>query len=627
MAPEALIDPDVTAEGASAHDAPTGHVADYALIGDLETAALVDRTGSIDWLCWPRFDSDACFAALLGDRRHGYWRIVPQSPFTVTRRYRPGTLVLETVFATDEGRVRLTDFMPPRGDISHVARIVEVLEGRVPMRMDLVLRFGYGLTIPWVSRVEDGALRAIAGPSMAVLRTPVETRGEAFTTVAEFEATVGQPVPFVLTHQASHLPIPEPLNAPEALAQTETFWRDWLAVGRVESRYAEAVERSLITLKALTFAPTGGLVAAPTTSLPERIGGVRNWDYRYCWIRDSTLVLLALMNAGHYEEAGAWRDWLQRAVAGDPDDMQIMYGIGGERRLTEWVADWLPGYRDSAPVRIGNAAHRQFQLDVYGELMDTFHQARRGGLEPLDAAWSLQLVLIDHVAKVWREPDEGIWEVRGPPRSFTYSKVMAWVAVDRAIKGAELFSLKAPLDRLRALRDEIRDDIWAHGYDAGRNTFIRAYDDPGLDASLLLLGLVGFVDPLDPAYIGTVEAVERELFVDGYVARYRSEAAEDGLPPGEGVFLACSFWLADAYALIGREDDARALFERLLAIRNDIGLLSEEYDVGADLLVGNFPQAFSHIGLINTAANLAHARKPIEQRLEGCRSTGEETRR
>jgi GH15 family glucan-1,4-alpha-glucosidase len=449
---------------------------------------------------------------------------------------------------------------------------------------------------------------------MATLRTPVKTRGEDLTTVAEFTTAPRKTTPFVLTHQASHLPPPKAKRPRAALKRTETFWRDWLAAGEPDGPYHDAVCRSLITLKALTHGPTGGVIAAPTTSLPEAIGGVRNWDYRFCWIRDSTLVLLALMNAGHYDEAAAWRDWLQRAVAGDPNAMQIMYGIGGERRLTEWVAHWLPGYRASAPVRIGNAAHEQFQLDVYGELMDTFHQARKGGLKPLDAAWDLQLILVDHVAKVWREPDEGIWEVRGPRRHFTYSKVMAWVAIDRAMRGVKWSHLPADMEKLTALAEEIKADVWANGYDAERNTFKRAYDDPGLDASLLLLAQVGFVEPTDPAFVGTVEAIEKELLENGFVQRYRTENTNDGLPPGEGAFLACSFWLADAYAMIGREADAKALFERLLAIRNDVGLLSEEYDAQRGLLVGNFPQAFSHIGLINTAANLTHARKPIEQR-------------
>jgi len=593
---------------------PRSQIADYGLIGDCETAALVDRNGSIDWLCWPRFDSDACFAALLGDESNGAWKISPAGAFTASRKYRDGTLILETVFETAEGAVALIDFMPPRGDASHIVRIIEGRRGKVSMRMDLILRFGYGLTIPWVSRLDDGALRAIAGPSMAVLRTPVHTKGEHMRTVAEFDVAEGEQLPFVLSHSASHLPLPEPFDANEALAATETFWREWLARSKVEGEHAEAVQRSLIVLKAMTYAPTGGLVAAPTTSLPEQFGGERNWDYRFCWIRDSTLTLLSMMNSGYYEEASEWLGWLQRAVAGDPAAMQIMYGIGGERRLTEWTADWLPGHEHSAPVRVGNAAHEQFQLDVYGELMDTFHQARRGGLHPPSSVWELQLALVDHVAKVWNEPDEGIWEVRGPRQRFTYSRVMAWVAVDRAIKSAEMFDLKGPVEAWRALCDQIRADVMAHGFDASRNTFVQAYEGKALDASLLLLGQVGFLAADDSRFIGTVEAIEKELLVGGFVQRYPTEKTNDGLPPGEGVFLACSFWLADAYALIGRDDDARDMFERLLALRNDLGLLAEEYDPIAKRFAGNFPQAFSHIGLVNTAANLAPSHKPNDQR-------------
>ncbi len=589
-------------------------IGDYAMIGDCETAALVDRDGSINWLCWPRFDSDACFAALLGDRSNGYWQIAPVGAYRASRQYRPGTLVLETVFETDEGSVALIDFMPPRGEVSHVVRLVEGRSGQVAMRMELVLRFGYGLNMPWVKRLDDGGLSAVVGPDMIILRTPITTEGEHMTTVAEFTTQPGEIMPFVLSHRASHQPPPAPIDPRAALDQTERTWRDWVGKSAIDSPYAEAINRSLITLKALTFAPTGGLVAAPTTSLPEQFGGERNWDYRFCWIRDSTLTLLAMMNAGYYEEAAAWRDWLQRAVAGDPAEMQIMYGIGGERRLTEWEADWLAGHENSKPVRIGNAAHKQFQLDVYGELMDTFHQARIGGLQTTTAAWDLQRALIDHVAKVWDEPDEGIWEVRGPRRRFTYSRVMAWVAVDRAIKGVEAYQLSGPVEDWRALRDTIREDIWAHGHDRALGRFKAAYDDPTLDASLLLLAQVGFVDAKDPAYVTTVEAVERELLVGGFVQRYQTNEAKDGLPPGEGAFLACSFWLADAYAMIGRTADAHALFERLLSIRNDVGLLAEEYDAAAGRFAGNFPQAFSHIGLINTASNLTHATKPNEQR-------------
>jgi GH15 family glucan-1,4-alpha-glucosidase len=601
----------VAEAGATAPHSPIG---DYGLIGDCETAALVGRDGSIDWLCWPRFDSDACFAAMLGDPSNGRWRIAPAAASTTSRRYRPGSLILETRFETEDGAVTLIDFMPPRGAASDVVRLVRGDSGSVAMRLEMVVRFGYGRTVPWVTHMQDGRLRAVAGPDMVVLQSPVRTHGEDLTTVADFTVEAGQTVPFVLSYQASHLEPPKPIDPLAALAQTEAFWRDWLSRWSGDGPYAEAVERSLITLKALTYAPTGGIVAAPTTSLPEQFGGERNWDYRFCWIRDSTLTLLALMNAGYFEEASAWRDWLLRAVAGAPAQMQIMYGIDGARRLSEWCADWLPGHAGSSPVRIGNAAHTQFQLDVYGELMDTLHQARQGGLEQVEAGWDLQLALIDHVSRIWAEPDEGIWEVRGPRRCFTFSRVMAWVAMDRAVKDAEAYGLEAPLQAWRATRDAIAADVWAKSYDKARNTFTRAYDDPGMDASLLLLPQVGFVEPDHPAFAGTVEAVERELLVDGFVLRYRTDRVEDGLPPGEGAFLACSFWLADAYSMIGRRDDAVALFDRLLSVRNDLGLLAEEYDVAGRRLAGNFPQAFSHVGLINTAANLTRTAKPAQQR-------------
>jgi GH15 family glucan-1,4-alpha-glucosidase len=588
-------------------------IADYALIGDCETAALVSREGSIDWLCWPRFDSDACFAALLGDSGNGYWRIAPTAPFTASRRYRPGTLILETLFETAEGVVALVDFMPPRGEISKIVRLVEGRSGTVDLRMELVLRFGYGRTVPWVSKIQGG-LSAVAGPDKVILRTPVETRGEGMTTVADITVAAGARTPFVLSHQASHLPVLEGRDPAKALGETESFWREWIDRCQVAGPFTDAVHRSLITLKAMTHAPTGGLVAAPTTSLPEQFGGERNWDYRYCWIRDSTLTLLAMMNCGYFDEAVAWRDWLHRAVAGDPAEMQIMYGLGGERRLMEWTVDWLAGHQGSKPVRVGNAAHGQFQLDVFGELMDTFYQARVGGLESPAGLWDLQCALVAHVAEVWDQPDEGIWEVRGPRQPFTYSRAMAWVAVDRAIRSAEAFALEAPLAAWRELREAIRADVWARGFDRERGTFTQAYGTPALDASLLLLAQIGFVDAHDPAFVGTVEAIERELLVDGFVQRYRTQKTDDGLPPGEGAFLACSFWLADAYAIIGRGADALALFERLLALRNDVGLLAEEYDSAGKRFAGNFPQAFSHLGLVNTAANLSHPEKPNKQR-------------
>jgi GH15 family glucan-1,4-alpha-glucosidase len=587
----------------------------YGLIGDCQTAALVGCDGSIDWLCWPRFDSDACFAALLGRPSHGRWLITTSHDIVKTSRcYRADTLILETTFQTSAGRATLIDFMLPRGHHSDLIRIVRGDEGEVPMCMELVLRFGYGATIPWVSRMEDRTLRAIAGPDMAVLRTPVHTWGENFKTAAMFTVTPGKTVPFVLSYGPSHLPVPEAVDAEQALEDCERFWCDWTGRTKCDGHYAEAVKRSLITLKALTYGPSGGLVAAPTTSLPELAGGERNWDYRFCWIRDSTLMLLALMNAGVYDEAKEWNDWLQRAVAGFPDDMQIMYGITGERRLMEWEAGWLPGYLDSRPVRIGNAAHSQFQLDVYGELMDTFEQARRGGLATSDLGWQLQIKLVEHVGQIWSNPDWGIWETRGPPQHFTYSKVMAWVAFDRAIKAVERYGLSGPVEQWRETREQIRTAILKNGFDAERNTFVASFAAKTLDASLLLMAQVGFIEPKDPRYIGTVEAIERTLLADGFVKRYETEKADDGLLPGEGAFLACSFWLADAYVSIGRREDGEALFERLLAIRNDLGLLAEEYDTEGKRQIGNFPQAFTHVGLINTAFNLTRAARPAEQR-------------
>jgi GH15 family glucan-1,4-alpha-glucosidase len=592
-------------------------IEDYALIGDCETAALVSREGSLDWLCWPRFDSGACFAALLGEPEHGRWLITPRGEAPrISRRYLPDTLVLETTFETPTGRAALIDFMPPRGRASDVVRIVAGLEGEVDMRMQLVLRFGYGAVTPWVTRMKDGGLRAIGGPDMTVLRTPVPLRGENMTTVSEFTVRAGQRIPFVLTYSASHLPPPSRVDAEAALEQTRAFWTDWISRTSVDGPYAEVMRRSLITLKAMTYAPTGGLVAAPTTSLPERFGGERNWDYRYCWIRDATLTLLALMNCGHHEEARAWIAWLHRAVAGEPAAVQIMYGIGAERRLTEWTVDWLPGYEDSKPVRIGNAAHHQFQLDVYGELMDAFHQACRAGL-PTAPAWDVQVSVVEHVAKVWEQPDEGIWEVRGPAQHFTFSKVMAWVVMDRAVKAVETFGRPGRPEEWRRLRDAIREDVLARGFDARKNAFKRSYEDDGADASLLLLAELGFVAPDDPKFAGTVAAVERELLFDEVlVRRYDTRKVDDGLPPGEGAFLPCSFWLANAYVMLGRTEDARRLFERLLQLCNDLGLVSEEYAPEHRRLAGNFPQAFTHVGLLSTALNLMHGSRPSEQRSE-----------
>jgi GH15 family glucan-1,4-alpha-glucosidase len=589
-------------------------IEDYALIGDCESAALVGRDGSIDWLCWPRFDSDACFAALLGTPEHGRWLVAPKQAAQVTRRYRPNTLVLETSFENDEGAVTLVDFMPLRETGSEVVRLVIGKRGEMRMRTELIIRFGYGAAVPWVVRLDEQTLRAIAGPDMVTLRTPVALHGENLRTVGEFSAKAGEIVPFVLLHAPSHLPQPEPFDAQEALAATERFWRDWTGRCRVKCQWQGAVIRSLITLKALTYAPTGGLVAAPTTSLPEQIGGTRNWDYRFCWLRDATMTLLALMNAGYYEEAQAWREWLIRAAAGTPSQIQIMYGIAGERRLTEWEVTWLPGYENSRPVRIGNAAHGQLQLDVYGELMDTLHQGRKGGLAPSDSGWALQRAVMDHLETIWMKPDQGIWETRAPPEHFTYSKVMAWVAFDRAIASATAFGLDGPVERWRAMRQSIHDDICRRGFDPALGSFVRSYGSQQLDASLLLLPAVGFLPASDPRIRGTVEAIERRLLRDGLVLRYDTHEASDGLPPGEGAFLACSFWLVDAYMLLGRIDDAHRLFERLVGLCNDVGLLSEEYDPQARRLTGNFPQAFSHLALVGAACNLAHPERPAEQR-------------
>ncbi|MEK0084827.1 glycoside hydrolase family 15 protein [Benzoatithermus flavus] len=590
-------------------------IEDYALIGDCETAALVGRDGSIDWLCWPRFDSGACFAALLGRPEHGRWLVAPADPDAgASRRYLPGTLVLETEFTTEDGSVAVVDFMPLRSRVSDLIRLVIGRRGKVEMRTELILRFDYGSIVPWVSRLEDGALRAVAGPDMTVLRTPVPLRGEDLTTRGSFTVAEGERIPFVLTWAPSHLPPPGAIDPEQALADTEEFWREWSGRCAPAGLWTEAVRRSLITLKALTYAPTGGIVAAPTTSLPEQLGGPRNWDYRLCWLRDATLTLLALMGAGYQEEAKAFRDWLVRAVAGSPAQIQILYGLAGERRLPELELPWLPGYEGSRPVRIGNAAHNQLQLDVFGELMDGLHQARRMGLPGTEAGWGLVRALLAHLEKIWHEPDEGIWEVRGGRQHFTYSKAMAWVAFDRALRIAESFGLDGELDRWRAARTAIHAEVCERGFDPEQGSFVQAYGSKALDASLLLLPQVGFLPPDDPRIRGTVAAIERKLVKDGFVLRYDTTETEDGLPPGEGAFLACSFWLADAYVLMGRVEEARTLFERLLGLRNDVGLLAEEYDTDARRLVGNFPQAFSHVALVDTAYNLSRAAKPAEQR-------------
>jgi GH15 family glucan-1,4-alpha-glucosidase len=597
-------------------------IEDYALIGDNHTAALVGRDGSIDWLCAPRFDSGACFAALLGDARHGRWLIAPAGAgaHTARRRYRDGTLVLETDFVTDDGAVRVVDCMPRRTNYPHVARVVEGLHGRVAMRMELVIRFDYGSIVPWVRRLPDGALAAIAGPDALCLRTPVELRGEHFTTVAEFTVSRGERVPFGLCWHPSTHPAPCLADPATAVEETTGWWQERSARCTYRGRWRDDVLRSLITLQALAYEPTGGIVAAPTSSLPEWVGSVRNWDYRFSWLRDATFTLYALGLGGYVDEARAWRDWLLRAVAGDPSKLQILYGVSGERRIPELELGWLPGYERSKPVRVGNAAANQLQLDVYGEVLDAMHIARRMGLEKhvdLDA-WSLQRALLDHLESCWHEPDEGIWEVRGPRRHFTHSKVMAWVAFDRAVKAVERFGHDGPVDRWRAQRAALHDEVCARAWDESRGAFVQAYGSTALDASLLMIPLVGFLPAGDPRVRRTVEAIERELVVGGFVWRYHPEDAPavDGLPPGEGVFLPCSFWLADNLVLLGRKAEAEALFERLLALRNDVGLLSEEYDPNDHRLLGNFPQAFTHVALVNTARNLSRGGGPAHSRGE-----------
>jgi len=591
-------------------------IEDYAVIGDGETVALVSRGGSIDWLCWPCFDSDACFAALLGDERHGHWTIAPRDKRTrLTRRYRPNTLILETQFATEAGSVTLIDFMPPRGQASDVVRFVRGDRGMVRMRMDLVIRFGLGLNIPWVKKTEErGALLAICGPDMVILRTPVETRGEDMTTVADFEIGEGETIPFVMTYRASHLDVPDPIDPEQALRDTEAFWTEWSGRCRYDGQQRDMVLRSLITLKSLIYAPTGGIVAAPTTSLPETLGGSRNWDYRFCWLRDATFTLLALMNSGYYEEAVAWDNCLLRAVAGSPSEMQIMYGIMGQRRLTEWEAPWLPGYEGAQPVRIGNAAHAQLQLDVYGELMDVFYQSRVAKLKFAEENWALGRSLLEHLSKIWNEPDSGIWERRGPGKHYVSSKVLTWVAFDRGVKVCETFGLDGPVDAWRDLRDRIHRDVCEKGFDRDQNTFVESYGSKLLDASVLLLPAVGFLPATDPRIKGTIAAIERHLVSDGFVLRHDPREIVPQPPPLEGAFLACTLWLADAYVLAGNLDRAQSLLDSVVAVANDLGLLAEEYDTVARRQTGNFPQALTHIALINTAHNISDARKPAVQR-------------
>ena len=591
------------------------HIEDYAMIGDCETAALVGIDGSIDWLCWPRFDSDACFAALLGTPENGRWLLVPQAADAkVTRRYREDTLILETRFETDTGSVCVIDFMPLRDHTSDLVRIVVGERGEVAMRTELVIRFGYGIAVPWVTHIGHDTWHAVAGPDMVVLRTPAPMHGENLKSVAEFVVKEGDRVPFVLRYAPSHLHDVKVTDAEHALERTERYWREWVKKGQRVQKWSDAVTRSLITLRALIYAPTGGIIAAPTTSLSEQLGGARNWDYRFCWLRDATQTLLALMDAGYYDEAVAWREWLLRAIAGSPGQMQIMYGVAGERRLTEWELPWLPGYEGAKPVRVGNGAHCQRQLDVYGEVMDALHQARLGGIEQSETAWALQRELLEHLETIWEQPDCGLWEVRGPPQHFTHSKIMAWVAFDRGIKDAEAYAFECPLKRWRELRAKIHAQICERGYDAERNCFVQAYGSKFLDASLLQMPELGFLELDDPRLLGTIQAIEETLLRNGFVLRYRTEETDDGLPPGEGAFLACSFWLANAYAMTGRHEDAVRLFERLLALSNDVGLLAEEYDPAAQRLVGNFPQGFSHLSVIVTAFNLAHSEKPAQQR-------------
>ncbi|MEI6001576.1 glycoside hydrolase family 15 protein [Paraburkholderia bengalensis] len=656
-------------------------IEDYALIGDGHTAALVSRDGSVDWLCWPRFDSGACFAALLGTEDNGRWLIAPaedgdrneagerasddnrdaeravksdakplprqadkppartsrrddasaraeqdaspgdnaadaqtrggappkQTGFAraTRRRYRGETLILETDFETPDGAVTLIDFMPPGNGSSEMIRIVVGRRGKVNMRMELVLRFDYGFSIPWVSRLEhESGIKAIAGPDTVALRTPVDMRGENMKTVAEFTVSEGERVPFSLTYTQSHLHIPPVRDPHSALARTENYWLEWSARGTVEGKYAQAIRRSLLTLKALAYAPTGGIVAAPTTSLPERIGGTRNWDYRYVWLRDATITLLAMMRGGYYDEARAWRSWLGRVMAGSPEQLQIMYGLAGERRLPEFEIDWLPGYENSAPVRIGNNAVGQLQLDVYGEVMNALHLGRVGGLQNDDTAWNVQCAMLRHLETIWQERDEGIWETRGGRQHFTFSKVMAWVAFDRAIKSAEAFHLPAPLEHWYEVRAQIHADVCQKSWNVALNAFTQTYGGDELDASVLLMPLLGFLPPSDPRIVGTVNAIEKNLMHDGFVMRYRTTEFDDGLPPGEGTFLACSFWMVDNLALQGRVEEARDMYERLLSLANDVGLLAEEYDPVDGRLVGNFPQGFSHVALVHTGLNL-----------------------
>ncbi|GHF42286.1 GH15 family glucan-1,4-alpha-glucosidase [Amycolatopsis bartoniae] len=591
-------------------------IEDYALLGDLHTAALVSREGAVDWLCLPRFDSPACFAALLHDDSAGTWQLAPASGGPATRRgYRGDTLILSSEWDTPDGTVRVLDFMPPRGEAPDVVRVVEGVSGRVPMRMSLRLRFDYGSIVPWV-RHQDGGIAAVAGPDAVWLRTPVPLHGHDLSTTAEFTVAAGERVPFVLTYRESHLPHPKVADPEDSLRDTERFWTEWISRCRYEGPWSAEVRRALVTLKALTYRPTGGILAAATTSLPEQFGGARNWDYRYCWLRDATFTLQALLGTGYTDEARAWREWLVRAVAGDPADLQILYGLDGTRRLPESTVDWLDGYEGAAPVRVGNAAAGQFQLDVWGEVLDGLHLCREDGLPAVEPVWDLQRGLLDFLEGHWDRPDNGLWEVRGPARHFVHSKVMAWAGVDRAVRTVENHGLDGPVDHWRRLRDRIHEDVCDKGYDAERGTFTQFYGSRGLDAALLLLPRVGFLPWTDRRVRGTVDAVRRELDHDGFLRRYDPEAdgGVDGLEGKENAFLACSFWLADALHGTGRTAEARRLFERLLQLRNDVGLLSEEYDTRDRRQAGNTPQAFSMVGLVNTARHLTSDREPVTTR-------------
>jgi len=589
-------------------------IGDYALIGDFETAALVSRQGSIDWLCWPNFSSPACFASLLGDATNGRWKIGPVGRTTSSRCYRDHSLILETSFETDEGAVTLVDFMPIRGMHSDVVRLVTGVRGRVSMRMDLRMRFDYGRSVPWVTLLNDGSLRIISGPNLAVLRTSARLEPVKGDVRCEFSIRKGETVAFVLTYGESCHKLPAPIDHEKALRETESFWTKWIGSKKIDGPYAKTIERSLITLKALTYRPTGGIVAAPTTSLPEQIGGTRNWDYRYCWLRDATFTLLALMNAGFFEEAKAWRDWLLRAAAGSPDQLQIMYGVHGERHLLEWEVDWLRGYENSKPVRVGNAASEQLQLDVFGEVADALLHAHVGGMRPQKPDLDLLSALTHHLSDIWQQPDSGIWEVRGGKQQFTYSKVMAWVAFDRSIKNAEHFGLIGNVPVWRQIRDKIHAEVCREGWNAHLRSFTQSYGSKELDASLLLLPIVGFLPPSDPRVSSTVDAIQKYLMRDGFLLRYNTGSSGDGLPPGEGAFLACTFWLVHVLALLGRKDEARRKFDELLKLRNDVGLLSEEYDAKDRRLVGNFPQALSHISLVNAALEITHGGSPGHRR-------------